>query len=149
MEIRYAYVLLVIGILPFNMLKGTQHYTLSNNFFGKSAAHVFNRFFRQFWTDLLGLLHRPFSNPNDRKNFAKLYWIFQKFDNLTCTKIPELVLRVYIEGRHNFNLIHVKWSRPFDLMHIWMPICVSSYCCLSTPCWIVTRGGVIYNIWFY
>ena len=32
-----------------------------------------------------------YSNPNSSKNFAKLYWIFQKLDHLTCNKILELV----------------------------------------------------------
>ena len=37
--------------------------------------------FRQFWTDFLDF----------DENFAKLYWIFQMLDNLTCNKILELV----------------------------------------------------------
>ena len=67
--------------------------TLGHIHFGKSVAHAFRQFLRHFINRFPWNLAQAIfkSYPNGGKKFAKLYWIFQKLDHLTCNKILELV----------------------------------------------------------
>ena len=53
------------------------------------GAHAFCRFLRDLLTDFREILYRTF--PSHVLTSEIFIRVFQKFDHLTCNKIPELV----------------------------------------------------------